>query len=291
MMNKGPKSGDVYVDGGIKIHYWDWGNFGPAMLLVHPSGAFGRIWDPLAKLIYDKFHIIAVDLRGHGDSDKPKGGYSAEAGSRDVLQLIDLLKLKSVVFVSHSLGTRIGIVLAAENPRAVNRFVMVGAPHYAALFPDSPDAKEERERFHERARMWARIPKVLSSKEEAMAFLRRPLSLLRGFDNQVLNFIISSNTNQLPDGRIEWKWDPEAVGSGLMHAPDDLTGYVSRLKCPILVPYGVRKFEQTPERIQAMKERLPTSRWVPIHDAEYYIFLEKPEELARVILEFAADLL
>ena len=289
-MIKEPKSGALYVAGGIRIHYWDWGDFGPAMLLLHPSGAFGRIWDPLAKLLYDKFHLIAVDLRGHGDSDKPKGDYSAEAGSRDVLQLIDLLKLKSVVFVSHSLGTRIGIVLAAENPRAVNRLVMVGGPHYASLFPDSPEAKEQREWFHERARMLARIPKVLSSKEEAKAFLRQPSSLLRAFDDQILNFIVSSNTNQFADGRIEWKWDPEAVGNGLMHAPDDLTGYVSRLKCPILVPYGVRKYEQTPERIQAMKGRLPTSRWVPIRDAEYYIYLEKPEELARAILEFTADL-
>ena len=289
-MNKGPKGGDVYVDGGIKIHYWDWGNFGPAMLLLHPSGAFGRIWDPLAKLLSDKFHLIAVDLRGHGDSDKPKGDYSAEAGSHDILQLIDLLKLKSVVFVSHSLGTRIGIVLAAENPRMTDRLVMVGGPHYASLFPDSPEAKEQREWFHERARMLARIPKVLSSKEEAKAFLLQPSSLLRAFDDQILNFIVSSNTNQLSDGRVEWKWDPEAVGNGLMHAPDDLTGYISRLKCPILVPYGVRKYEQTPERIQAMKGRLPTSRWVPIHDADYYIYLEKPEELAGVILEFAADL-
>ncbi len=232
-----------------------------------------------------------MDLRGHGDSDKPEGDYSAEVASRDVLQLIDLLKLESVILVSHSLGTRTGIVLAAENPREVNRFVMVGGPHYASFFPDSPEAKEERETFHERARMWARVPKVLNSKEEAKAFLRGPSSLLRAFDDQILNFIVSSNTNQLSDGRVEWKWDPEAVGGGLMHAPDDLTGYVSRLKCPILVPYGVRKFAQTPERIQAMKGRLPTSRWVPIHDADYYIYLERPEELARVILEFAADLL
>jgi pimeloyl-ACP methyl ester carboxylesterase len=290
-MIKEPKSGDLYVAGGIKIHYWDWGNFGPPMLLVHPSGAFGRIWDPLAKLIYDKFHIIAPDLRGHGDSDKPKGDYSAQVAARDVLQLMDALKLKRAVFVSHSLGTRIGIVLAAENPGHIGRFVMVGAPHYAPFFPDSSEAQEEREMFHERGTMWGRIPKVVASREEAKAFLRRDLSLLKKFDDPVLDFIISSNTNQLSDGRLEWKWDPEAVGSGLMHAPDDLTEYISRLQCPILVPYGVLKFAQTPERIQAMKRRLPNSKWLPIQDAEYYIYLEKPEDLATAILEFTADVL
>ena len=80
------------------------------MLLVHPSGAFGRIWDPLAKLISDKFHIIAPDLRGHGDSDKPKGDYSAEVGARDVLQLMDTLKLKRA-------GLRLSLVGYAHRDR------------------------------------------------------------------------------------------------------------------------------------------------------------------------------
>ena len=289
MMNREPESCHVYVEDGIKIHYWDWGNFGPSMLLLYLSGAFGRIWDPMAKLLYTKFHILALDLRGHGDSDKPKGDYSAEVGARDLLQLIEILKLPRVNIVSHSLGTRIGIVLAAENPEKVHRLVMAGGPHYVSLFPHSPEAKGDIESFQERARMWADAPKFLASQEEAMAFLRRPSSSLRTFDDQVLSFIISFNTNRLSDGRLEWKWDPEAVGGGLMHVPDDLTGYVSKLRCPILVPHGVRKEDLLPERIEAMKRVLPNSKWVLIPDTDYFMYLEKPAELARVILEFTAE--
>ena len=74
---------------GIQLHYLEWGETGkPDLLLVHGWTSFASSWSTVAEYFRGRFHIVAPDLRGHGESDKPQTGYRLRDFTEDVRQLI-----------------------------------------------------------------------------------------------------------------------------------------------------------------------------------------------------------
>ena len=104
----GPVSHSYYSQR-LKLHYVDWGNEeAPPLLLVHGGRDHCRSWDWVAEELRADWHVIAPDLRGHGDSAwSPEGNYNMQAYIYDLAQLIHQLKLENVTIVSHSLGGNI----------------------------------------------------------------------------------------------------------------------------------------------------------------------------------------
>jgi pimeloyl-ACP methyl ester carboxylesterase len=107
---------------GIKLHYLEWGEAGkPDLLLVHGWSSFAQSWNGIAECFQDRYHIIAPDLRGHGESDKPQTGYRLRDFSEDVRQLIQNLNLKRPAYAGHSWGGNIGTILAADSLEIISR--------------------------------------------------------------------------------------------------------------------------------------------------------------------------
>lgn len=103
-MNKDPrKSGFVNVNG-IRLHYLDWGGNGPALLFLPGLGNTAYVFDRIARRFNDKFHVLALTRRGHGDSDQPETGYDLETLTKDVKQFLDALKIKKVIFAGSSMA-------------------------------------------------------------------------------------------------------------------------------------------------------------------------------------------
>src|SRR5210317_1586229 len=115
----GPSS-QTYISQRLRLHYVDWGNEGaPPLLLIHGGRDHCRNWDWVAERLRDRFHIIAPDLRGHGDSAWALGSsYGLLEFAADIAQLIRQKKLAPVNIIAHSLGGNIAL-------------------HYAGLFPDT----------------------------------------------------------------------------------------------------------------------------------------------------------
>ena len=116
------------------------GEFPPLVLLVH---GLGGIWwtmrTPMLALAEAGFHAVAVDLRGHGDSDKPPRGYDAWTLASDITNLVRALGHSSAVIVGQGEGGFYAWTAAYRRPRAVRGLVVVGSPHplatrRAALF-------------------------------------------------------------------------------------------------------------------------------------------------------------
>lgn len=107
---------------GIKLHYLEWGAAGkPDLLLVHGWTSFAPSWNSVAEHFQDRYHIVAPDLRGHGESDKPVTGYRLRDFAEDVRQLIKNLSLQKPAYVGHSWGGNIGTILAADSPAIISR--------------------------------------------------------------------------------------------------------------------------------------------------------------------------
>ena len=107
---------------GIKLQYLEWGERNkPDLLLVHGWTSFASTWSTVAGYFCDRFHIVAPDLRGHGDSDKPQTGYRLRDFAEDIRRLIQNLELHKPAYVGHSWGGTIGTILASDAPDLVSR--------------------------------------------------------------------------------------------------------------------------------------------------------------------------
>ena len=102
----------------------------PPVMLLHGTGATARTWDAVAAELSATRRVIAVDLRGHGESDWP-GAYSIALMAQDITALLDRLVLGQVDLVGHSLGGLVALRVAAASPAEVRRLVLedVGMPH------------------------------------------------------------------------------------------------------------------------------------------------------------------
>src|SRR6266705_1715152 len=90
----------VRVNGGVRIHYRRAGR-GPAMILLHGYPQTGHMWRKVMPALAERFTVVAPDLRGYGDSDRPIAGYDKRTMAADVADVIRTLAIEPVVLVGH----------------------------------------------------------------------------------------------------------------------------------------------------------------------------------------------
>ena len=119
-----PTDHNVEVNG-LNIHYLDWG--GPSsrnLLLAHGQGGNAHNWDHIARALHEEFRVIAIDQRGHGDSDHTHEGYGVETGSRrDLAEFVEKVGIAPCDYVGASLGARNGIAYAGNHSEHLKHFV------------------------------------------------------------------------------------------------------------------------------------------------------------------------
>ena len=112
----------------IMMHYLDFGNGGPPIVLLHGLSANANEFCGLVDAgLGSRFRVIAPDLRGRGRTDKPAEGYSMGDHASDVITLLDFLELDEVVMGGHSFGALLAIYMAAKIPDRVSKVVVIDA--------------------------------------------------------------------------------------------------------------------------------------------------------------------
>lgn len=110
---------------GVQINLAAWQATGRPILCVHGITANCRCWDLMAEALLPDYRVIAMDLRGRGQSDKPSQGYSLDHHLQDINCLLDDLQIDRAVIMGHSLGAFIGLAFAARYPQRVDRLILV----------------------------------------------------------------------------------------------------------------------------------------------------------------------
>jgi pimeloyl-ACP methyl ester carboxylesterase len=100
---------------------------GPVILLIHGIGDNSTTWEAVQAKLAQRFTVIAVDLLGHGQSDKPRADYSIAAYANGMRDLLSLLDIERVTVVGHSLGGGVAMQFAYQFPQLVERLVLVAA--------------------------------------------------------------------------------------------------------------------------------------------------------------------
>ena len=111
---------------GVALHYEVHGS-GEPLLLIHGLGSSGQDWEEQILFFARSHRVIAFDLRGHGRSDKPKGGYSIERFAADAADLLRTLGVTQAHVVGISLGGAIAFQLALDHPGLVRTLTIVNS--------------------------------------------------------------------------------------------------------------------------------------------------------------------
>ena len=250
-MTAGEETDAGYSDGhvevaGLRLHYVEWGDAAsPPLVLLHGLGDCARSWDRLAAAMRSKHRVIALDHRGHGDSDwGPRGAYGAHDYVSDVEALTEGLGLPGFVLLGHSEGGRTGIEYAARHPGNVEALVVVEANLGAGGAP--PDKLPES-------------PRAWTSLDEVVGYLRtrQPDSADDILAHQALHL-----TKELPDGGRTWRRDPAVLDA---YERTDLWPEWRSLRCPVLVVRGRQSGLFSHQDAVKMRE---TAQWARIAELE-----------------------
>ncbi|MGH7354050.1 MAG: alpha/beta fold hydrolase, partial [Candidatus Rokuibacteriota bacterium] len=109
---------------GISLAVRDRGGRGPAIFAIHGLTSNHTVWDPLADMLGDRHRLVAYDLRGRGDSDKPATGYHLASHAGDLRGLLDHYGIERAIVMGHSLGAHIAVQFATLYPERVRKLVL-----------------------------------------------------------------------------------------------------------------------------------------------------------------------
>lgn len=251
MTPHGPTS-NSFISQRLRLHYVDWGNpEAPPLILQHGGRDHCRSWDWVAEELAKDWHVIAPDLRGHGDSAwAPDGNYEMPGFVYDFAQLIHTLGHDQVTIIAHSLGGNVATRFTGLYPEKVRKFVNI-----EGLGP-SPTVRAEREAagYSNRFRQWitdrraasGRMPRRYPTIEAAFARMKEENGFLT--DEQARHLTVHGASRN-EDGTFSWKFDPYLNNWPFEDVPqfrnEELWGAIT---CPMLLLYGLDSWASSPAK-------------------------------------------
>ena len=276
---------DTFVTiGGLRIHYVDWGTAAAAsgadaagtrqpLVLIHGLDRTARTFDHLVPHFAGRFHVLAFEMRGHGDSGwDPQGRYLVEDHVQDLEGFVQQLGLRDVILWGNSTGGRVAQVYAGMRPDRV-----------AAVISEDVGPERPRQIADSYARRVEQEEQGWASEEELVARLRKsnprmPESNIRAW--------VASGARRRNDGRIAWKRDPKLVNG---FVATDLWRFVRNIEAPILYVLGGGSAIVPQETQQELRRTLPQARIVTMPGLGHYPSDEQPMEFVAIVDRFLAE--
>jgi pimeloyl-ACP methyl ester carboxylesterase len=279
----------AYTANRLTLHCSDWGNEGaPPLILLHGTMDHGRSWDRVARELRHDYHVIAPDLRGHGDSDwSSDGHYSMAALVSDLAQLVRAWGLAPVTLVGHSLGGNICVRLAGLYPDAVTKLVSIEG---LGLSPTLTEKRNALDLF-DRIRSWIedtqatslRTPRRYADIDEAAA---RMASQFPHLDPSDLRHLTTHGIRTNEDGSFSWKFDNMVRTTFPQDLPThELHRLWAGIHCPTLLIYGSESFASNPER-DGRLAHFQNAALALVEKAGHWVHHDRPQEFSSILQGF-----
>jgi pimeloyl-ACP methyl ester carboxylesterase len=281
----------TYISQRLRLHYFDWGNAeAPPLVLVHGGRDHARNWDWVAERLQGDWHVIAPDLRGHGDSQwSLDGGYNMAGYIYDLAQLIHQRALAPVTLIGHSLGGNIATRYAGIFPENVKRLVCIEGLGL------SPKAMAERlaKPMAERLRTWVeaqrglagRLPRRYPTIEAAVARMQEANSHLTV---QQARHLTRYGVDQNEDGTYSWKFDPYLHVFPPIDVPvAEIEALWARIACPTLLVYGRESWASNPAE-DGRARHFKNARVLLVEKAGHWVQHDQTDFFVDAVREFLA---
>ena len=288
---QGPTSHN-YFSQRLRLHYVDWGNEkAPPLLMIHGGRDHCRNWDWVAERLRDRYHVIAPDLRGHGDSQWAEGAnYNEMNYIYDTAQLVHQRANGPVTIIAHSLGGSIALLYSGIFPETVRKVVAI-----EGLGPSPEMLKRMREMtIEQRVKSWVtqrremagRVPRKYVKLEDAVARMREENKRLSEAQAQHLTV---HGALQNEDGTYSWKFDNFVrMGGGPGGLSNDEQHHIwSCITAPVLLVRGTESWASDPVvdgRIKHFKD----ARLVNVDGAGHWVHHDKLDVFMEHVERFLA---
>ena len=277
-----PKSKFVRANG-LNFHYLEWGSpDNPVILLLHGFAQQAHSWDFVSLSFADRYRVIALDQRGHGDSDwAADGDYSTEIQQIDIKAIVDALSLNKFILMGLSMGGRNAFTYAAHNPEKIKALIIVDAGP-ANLTKGSKNIQSFVEQGDE-----------LNSVED---FVARVMKYNPRRDPVQIRGSIVNNLKQLPNGNWTWKYDKALRAPGAQNriiTPEIATRlwkYLESLQCPTLVVKGDRSDVFSGHTADEMLDRIPNAQLAVVENAGHLVTGDNPSGFEKAVTNFIQNI-
>ncbi len=264
---------------GLRLHVLDWGEpTSPTLILLHGGVVSCRTWGPFCAMLADKYRLIAVDMRGHGDSEWPRDGDSNHnLMADDLAKLITTLELDNPIVVGHSVGGMLLMRVMLKSPELLGSAVLVDVGPKTAY-----NGWKARNEVTEPSRLYDELEEYV--QRNAPRLKRSEEHMRRNARHEFM---------QRMDGRYQLKYDPRHPMGG----PDEKTmpglptleqmvAYQGRC----LVVRGGNSWFLAAEDAEEFAATLPRGELATVPDCDHPVYIENPVGLATVIEAYVDSL-
>ena len=256
---------EIRLPNGVRLQYAEQGNpAGQPVILLHGYSDSWYSFSRVLPLIPAKYHVFALDQRGHGDSDRPAGGYTMRDLAADVIGFMDAARLSKAIVVGHSMGSFVAQQVALAAPERVERLVLIG----------SGTTPRNIEGIGELRRAVDSLPDPI------------PVGFARDFQ-------LSTIHRRLPDAFVDRvvadsRKLPARVWRGIMAGmlATDRAPRLSQSRIPTLILWGDRDAIFLRAEQDALTSLLSGSTLKVYHDTGHALHWERPVEFVRDLKEF-----
>ncbi|MDD5646542.1 MAG: alpha/beta hydrolase [Candidatus Bipolaricaulis sp.] len=288
---------------GVRLHYLDWGGAGPVLVFLAGSGNTPHFFDSVARRLTDRFRVLGLTRRGHGESEQPESGYDIPTLARDIVGFLDALGIERASFAGHSYAGSEMVELAIRHPGRVERLVFLDALYEyedsdIELFGSDPlqadgpppDTFASVEEYsHDFVTRYSKYRRLRSPKWDALlAYALEPTA-----DGRLRERLLPRAARQLGMAHFTYRVDWRAIG------------------CPVLAIYASQDAEwslpegaprELREAARAHAERMQreyVGRCVArarrdirnlcileLRDATHYCFLDREDEVVDAMRRF-----
>ena len=273
-----------------RIHYLDWGGDGVQAHFLHGNGFCAGTYTPFIRYLVDDLHILASDVRGHGGSDQPMVERIRhwDIFAEDLKMLIEQKMSAPVIGMGHSLGAVTTYIAAAKYPHLFSGIVLIdpvilprrllwllAAVKFLGLRGKIPLAKMARRRR-----------RIFKSKQEALRLFAAGRGIFKNWSKEFVQAYLECGLLEKDERTAVLKCDPELEAQIFESIPLNVWRYAKHIRCPVLAIRGALSETFFADAAERLKGIIADYELQTIPDSGHFPPMEKPQESARLILDF-----
>jgi pimeloyl-ACP methyl ester carboxylesterase len=241
-------------------------------MLLHGGSAHAHWWDHIAVELAQTYRVIALDLRGHGDSGwASPSSYEIEDYVADLTVVVTALHLPPFILVGHSLGGLVSLTYATRHAAALRALIVVDM---------GPRTRSSR-----RLQLLSRLDSPVFQDEEELFRRFRLLPEETSAPPELLRHVARQSVKPKADGKLTLKLD-RAI---FRRQPHDVSAQLTAITCPVLLIRGEKSLTLTPPAVEEMKTLSPSLQVVEIPNAGHHVFLDDPVAFLRAVRHFLQE--
>lgn len=259
---------------GARFSYLEWGDAAsPPMVLLHGLTGHAHTWDHMAPALAERYHVFALDQRGHGHSGHAPT-YDTQDFVDDLEAFVGAVGLERFVLMGLSMGGHNAMAYTAAHPEQVSRLIIIDIPPQMA---------------RERAPNWEVISKLAGAGHAGFSTFDEAVEAARAGNptapEENLRYRTHWNLNAAAEGKLVLKWDPKAPANW---QPADLWPLLPSISAPTLLVRGGKTVVLPREIAERMVAALPNGELIEVTDSGHSVPTDRPEALQPIVLDWLA---